>query len=207
MTGAGPSAWEDIRMKDRRLRGAPAILVSVALGLAACTSDSPATGGATAAASRPAPAVVTPLTQTLTSEVYGYSIRYPNFFDPSLATTTLPGLPLPIIDSEGVDQLNGSTIVIVMGGGEIGGQMSLPEFTAETATEFCGAASVTEQIRVGGQTATLSTFGTCKGLFHQWVTIVRGSRGYHIVWANQRGTEAADRALFQSMLATFDFGP
>ena len=38
------------------------------------------------------------------------------------------------------------------------------------------------------------------------MTAVHAGRGYHVVWANARGIEAADRATFLEILATFDFG-
>jgi hypothetical protein len=174
--------------------------------LAGCASGGTATESALAAPSRAAPAAVTALTQTFTSPAYGYSIKHPVTFSPTTATTKLHGAAVPNMDGDGVDLLSGSTAVIVMAAPEISAGTTLEQWTADTATGFCGTATATEAVQVGGLPATMSTFGSCAGLFHLWVTAVGDGRGYHVIWTNQRGTEAADRALFESMLASFELG-
>jgi hypothetical protein len=182
------------------------VLIATAM-LAGCASGSSPTGSAASVPSSVAPAAVTALTQTYASGLYGYSIKYPVTFSPTAATTRLNGAALPSMDGGGVDLLSGSTALVVMAAPDIEPATTLERWTADTATGFCGAASATEAVQAGGLPATMSTFESCSGLFHLWVTAVGQGRGYHVIWTNQRGSEAADRDLFLKMLATFALGP
>lgn len=182
------------------------MLVAAAGVLAGCAGVDSATRSPSAAPSSAAPVVVSALTQTFTSAVYGYSIKHPVTFAPTAATAKLEGAAVPIMDGSDVDLLSASTVVVVMAAPEIEPGTTLDRWTADTATGFCGAATTTEAVQVGGLPATLSTFDSCKGLFHLWVTAVGHGRGYHVIWTNQRGSEAADRDLFLKMLASFELG-
>jgi hypothetical protein len=193
-------------MTRQRLGTMVGLLVATAM-LAGCASGGTPTGSASTVPSTVAPVAVTALTQTYTSALYGYSIKYPVTFSPTTATTKLKGAAVPVMDGGGVDLLSGSTAVVVMAAPEIEPGTKLERWTADTATGFCGAASATEAVQAGGLPAIMSTFGSCKGLFHLWVTAVGPGGGYHVIWTNQRGSEAADRDLFLKMLATFAIEP
>jgi hypothetical protein len=169
-----------------------------------CGCQSPGTG----AGSAPPAAPVLGLTETFTSPLNGFTIKYPVIFKGRVATEALKGAAAPLIDSAAVDQLSsGSGAFVVMAAADIEMGATLDEWTAETALAFCGVPSSSESLTLDGELATLTSFSSCHGPFHQWVTSVRHGRGYHVIWANERGTEAADRALFLDMLATFQFGP
>ena len=43
------------------------------------------------------------------------------------------------------------------------------------------------------------------GLYHLWVVVVHGDRGYHIVWFNNSGHEEADRRVLDTMLWSLSF--
>jgi hypothetical protein len=187
------------------------VVMTLLGGVAACaTGASPGAMRTSAASAEPTgPGNVLPLSQTFTSTLYGYSIRYPITFEARSATVALQGAAAPLIDSQVVDQLTSTTggLVVLAAATLPSGVDSLDEWTASTARGFCGEPTTSEPVTLGGEPATLGTFASCAGMFHQWATMVRDGQGYHVVWARPRGSEAADRALFMAMLATFDFGP
>jgi hypothetical protein len=189
-------------MTRRRLPTMVGLLIVAAM-FAGCASGGSPTGIASTVPPSIAPVAVTALTQTYTSALYGYSIKYPVTFSPTAATTKLEGAAVPSIDGGGVDLLSGSTAVVVMAAPDLEPGTTLERWTADTATGFCGPASATEGVRAGGLDATMSTFDSCKGLFTLWVTAVGQGRGYHVIWTNHRGSAPADRDLFAKMLATF----
>jgi hypothetical protein len=193
-----------------RHRIASSALTPVALAgaLMACTTGalSPATPTPMPRSQASPAGNVLPLGQTFTSTLYGYTIRYPVTFEPRSATKELQGTAAPLIDSEVVDQLNGvSGGLVVLAAGVIADDQTLDDWTAGTARGFCGTPTSTDKLTLDGEPATLDTFASCAGLFHQWATTVHDGRGFHVVWARNRGTEAADRALFLDMLASFEF--
>ena len=183
-------------------------LVAIAAFVAACDAGARSSASIAAPSGTTAPFVVPALPATFMSDLYGYTIRYPSFFDARAATKELQGAAAPLIDSDVVDQLNAQDGgVVVLSSGVLSADATLDEWTASTATGFCDAPSTSEPVELGGEPGTLSTFASCAGMFHQWVTSVHRGRGYHVIWAKYRGTETADRALFMAMLATFAFGP
>lgn len=149
------------------------------------------------------------LTETFKSGLYGYSIKYPVTFVARSATKELQGAAAPLIDGEEVDQLSwdAGAVVVLASAMLPSGTDTLDEWTATTARTFCDDPATTEPVTLGGEPGTLSTFATCAGLFHQWVTAVRDGRGYHVVWAHDLGSEASDREQLMAMLATFAFAP
>lgn len=179
--------------------------------VAACGAGSLATTAPITPSSDPASTtggVVLALTETFTSPLNGFTIKHQVTFEGRVATEELVGAAVPLIDGPTVDRLSSrSGAVVVVASARLEPAATLQDWTAATALAFCGAKSSDESITLDGEPATLSTFGSCAGLFHQWVTSVRDDRGYHVIWANQRGSEAADRALFLDMLETFKFGP
>lgn len=90
--------------------------------------------------------------------------------------------------------------------------LSLDDMTAVAVAASKSAFGVdpeqTESITLGGAPARLLTFhvasGTATGFVLEAVCVHNG-RGYMLVFMNDAGTEAADRALFTGILATFTF--
>jgi hypothetical protein len=180
-------------------------LLAAAALLVGCANSAPRTGSLATALSEPTPVAPAPLTSSFTSPMYGYSIKHPVTFNAKAATAKLTGAAALIIEADNVDVLSGPVAFVVMAAPDVQAGLTLQRWTADTATGYCGDAAATEAIEINGEPATMSTYSSCGGLFHLWVTAVRDGSGYHIVWVNQRGTEVADRALFESMLATFEF--
>jgi hypothetical protein len=181
-------------------------------------------GGPTASPS-PSPTLLIPAPSALPasalatyrSPVYGYSINYPEAWRVRQATRRLSGTEIPWDYSDAVDEIAAPSNVSVGHSGVPGGNIlvasaqmpadtTLESWTASTAATVCGAPTSTEDVTVDGEAARLSTIATCFGGFHQWVTVLHGNRAWHIIWLNDPGTEVADRAFFEQLLATFRFG-
>jgi hypothetical protein len=148
-----------------------------------------------------------------TSAIYGYSIAYPGEWQVRVATRPLGALEIPWGTSDGIDDFEPGTDG---SGGPSGalfvatpviGSRTLDGWTANTAYAVCGRPASDEGIEVAGGPARLLTYPSCNGLFHLWVTAVHGPTGAHIIWLDDAGREAADRALFEQILATFSFPP
>lgn len=185
-------------------------LASIVSGCASPGSGDASPTTATGPAAAPSAVVVRALTETFVSPLYGFTIKHPVTFEGRAATEELMGAAAPLIDSALVDQLSSRAgAVVVMASAGLDAGATLQDWTAKTALAFCGTASSSESLTLDGEPATLTTFATCPGtgLFIQWVTSVREDRGYHVFWANPRGSEATDRALFLDMLDAFEFGP
>lgn len=150
------------------------------------------------------------LGETFTSALYAYSVAYPSSFSSRSATENLEGTAPPFLGSDAIDQLSspgaGPAVEIALASAAVSADMKLDAWTAATARAFCGTPTASEKVTLDAEPANLDTFESCEGLFHQWVTAVHDGRGYHVVWVNRRGTEAADRAQFLEMLETFEFG-
>ena len=72
----------------------------------------------------------------------------------------------------------------------------------------CEPPNRSERLDIGGESATLLTYRDCPtdlGYLHLWAGVVHGGRAYHIVWFNDPGTEAADRATFRKLLSSMSF--
>ena len=141
---------------------------------------------------------------------YGYSIIYPADWSVRRASRQLREGEIPWADGPAVDAFNGSgenQIVVA----RIEKATTLEKWTADTVELFhsrsaglCEPPSE-ERIRVGGEPARLHIYEKCFAAFHLWVTVVHEGSAYHILWLNEPGTEAADRALFDRILASFTF--
>ena len=76
----------------------------------------------------------------------------------------------------------------------------------EGAASGCGAPDSRERVSVAGERGTLLVYPNCNGYHHQWVTLVHGTKAFHIYLLDpRRGTEGEDRALFKKVLQTFKF--
>ena len=155
--------------------------------------------------------VATPISLvSFESPLYGYSISHPEGWRVTPANERIAGINPPFVDTGVADQFNGvsggpnanTTIVAAMS--EVAVGTTLDRWTGQTAGAVCGTPTEPkETIQVAGLPATVSTFARCNSYFHIWVTLVRGTQAFHIVWLNFSGTETADRALLDRVLATF----
>jgi hypothetical protein len=145
-----------------------------------------------------------------TSSWYGYSIDRPAEWSVRPATEQLSEGGVPWIDSNGVDYVAAYPIAsvtpgIIVVGARLSPGRTLQAWTDITTVMTCGEPASREPVELDGETGTLLSYPDCFGLHHLWVTVVHRGVGYHIIWIGGRGTEAADRALFDRMLATFRF--
>ena len=65
-----------------------------------------------------------------------------------------------------------------------------------------------DDVDIGGESGTLLTYRDCPpdlGFLHLWAGVVHDGLAYHVVWFNDPGHEAADRAAFERMLASMSF--
>jgi hypothetical protein len=197
------------RDRSGRARGGSAALAVVAL-VAGCVGQAVGPSGAATPQQTPSstPRATLALDRTFASPLYGYSLDHPRSFDERPATVPLQGTAPPLFGEPIVDRLeSSSTGAIVLASADLpDGVENLDAWTAATARGFCGTPTSSESMTVAGATAVLDTFASCQGYFHLWLTIVRDGRGYHVVWLNEPGNEAADRSLFLAILATFEFG-
>jgi hypothetical protein len=175
------------------------------------TSVSPSAMPTIRASAVPAAALV-----PFTSPIYGYTIGRPPMWAARVAGEVLTGTTPPWVDSAGVDQLQlkqdryGSPEgiplgTIVIGAARVEAATSSQEW-AGVASSTCGHPSTVDDVDVDGETGQLLTIKSCFGEFHQWLVVVHEGWGYHIVWFNDPGTEAFDRAQFDEILSTFRFG-
>ena len=184
---------------------ATAIVIAVLLvaGLALSVIGPPPRATPTPAAS-PIPLV------RFDSPLYGFSISHPEGWRVTPATERIVANNPPWADTSVVDQFNGlpggpnPNALIVAAMSEVAVGTTLNAWTDETSVLLCGTPTQPqESIEVAGLPATVSTFARCQSHFHIWVTFVRGTQAFHVVWLNFSGTEAADRQLLDRVLATF----
>jgi len=145
-----------------------------------------------------------------TSSVYGYTMQYPDreWTVVNVAHRPLSPGEVPFVGTPGVDTYNGPERADMVVAAQPANGMTLQEWTAaaiqEVQPDGCHPKSTTA-LTVDGEPANLVVYRQCFGLYHRWVTLLHGDRAFHIVWLNNPGTEAADRALFDQVLATFTF--
>jgi hypothetical protein len=174
----------------------------------ASPSGSP-TPGPTAREQQPTSGLV-----TYTSAIYGYSIDYPTEWQVQVATRSLTAIEIPWGTSAGIDDFEqgtdgqgGPSGALFVATPDIGSAFTLDAWTARTAYSVCSTPATDEAIEVAGEPARMLTYPSCNGLFHLWVTVVQGTTGAHIIWLDDAGREAADRAIFEDILDTFSFPP
>jgi hypothetical protein len=169
-------------------------------------------------ASQPAP---TPLPATelirFRSTMYGYSIDTPRVWVARNATRALVGTEPPWVDSPPIDQFSAKIDRYGERSGDPGGtliiaaaDLSLPttlqSWTDGTAIAVCGTPTTREAITIDAEPASLVTFATCYSAYHLWATVLHGGKAYHIVLLDTGVNKAADRVLFDQLLASFSFG-
>lgn len=217
--------WRFAHMnRTARLIGAAAALVVVVLGGIALLGR-PASNVAAPPTPTPAPSSTIGPSQSaagklvpFTSPIYGYTIEYPAEWVVRPAARPLSGLELPLDTSPGVDTLalpidrygaspSGPHGTIFVSSAQIASGTTLASWTTGQVGAVCGAPPAPEPIKVDGEAGILLTYTTCNGnLFTSlWVTAFHGTSGFYVLFSNDPGTEAADRALFERILATFTF--
>jgi hypothetical protein len=175
-------------------------------GPAATPTPSPTATATESAAPTPGP-TVPPLTQSFTSKVHGYSIKYPAGWSVREAVRSLSENEVPWYDSEAVDYFSegGLDLGIIVGAQEIAQGATLQDFAASTTLVICGTPSAEERIDIGGETGSLFTYPSCNGLRHLWAVVVHGTSAFHVVLINGQLPQVPDRVLFDEVLATFTF--
>ena len=149
------------------------------------------------------------------SPLYGYSISHPAGWSETAADERIVGINPPFAETGVADEFRGRAggpypnAIVLAAAADVPEGMTLADWTAQTAVAACGTPTEPQEtITVAGAPAIVSTFARCRSYFHIWVTFLRGTQGFHVVWLNFSGTEAADRQLVDRMLATFTFpGP
>jgi len=210
--------------RTARLLGAAAALVVVVLGSIALLGR-PATNVAAPPTPSPAPTstvVAVPSTSaklvTFRSTVYGYSIDIPEAWVARNALRVLAPAEPPLDTSDGVDKLSAAADrygdtggaphgTIVIGSAAVARGTTLQQWTAGSQTAICGPTPPTsENFVLAGEAGSLLTFSSCNGqVYALWATALHGTSGWYVIWFNDPGTEAVDRALFEKILATFTF--
>jgi len=159
---------------------------------------------------------------TFRSPTYGYSIGLPADWSALSATEVLePGQPPltgpPITDvmakrpDRTVHRMDLPAVVV--GAQAVADGTSIDEWTATVidivaGQKHCDVPTTTERLTIGGDAAVLLAYPDCPTgahLNHLWAAVVHGNRGYHFVFFDAAGHEAADRAVLGRMLATVVF--
>jgi hypothetical protein len=153
--------------------------------------------------------------ETFTSKRYGYLIGYPAGWSVRRAERSLHvnEVPLGIDPQPAIDSFTGDRGELFVASQRLSQGRTLQNWTptivrglaaASGPAEGCESPDARETLDVGGERARLLIYPEChaKGIF--WTVIIHGNRGFHIVWFSKQET-AADRALFERILATFAF--
>jgi hypothetical protein len=151
-------------------------------------------------------------TTRFTSPRFGYSMDVPAEWTVRVATESLVELGAPWIDSAAVDYVAATPVAaltpgIIVSAVELSEGQTLDGWTDLTTVATCGVPATRTATEVDGAPGVELEYPSCFGLHHIWVTIVRGTTGFHIVWIGSRGTEADDRALFERVLASITLPP
>jgi hypothetical protein len=154
--------------------------------------------------------------------VYGYSLDLPDLWTAIPATEPVakgqpPLTGRPVTDviaarpNRRVSKMDLPALVI--GAQDVDDDVTLDEWTDTVAgivdrQKQCGTPQHKERVQIKRTAAVVLDYPDCpKGshLNHLWVTAVVRGRGYHIVFFDDVGHEAADRKLLDGILATFSF--
>jgi hypothetical protein len=223
----GPFApWRFYPMNAFSRMAAAVLVAALALGGAVFLigRSTPSVGGPAATPSVPPSPTAPPAPPTLlptsglvpyTSGQYGYTIEIPDGWGARASTRKLVGTEPPWADGPAVDSLTtagdfpptGTPVgTILIAASVMPAGTTLDSWTSDTAEATCGAPTSKAATVVDGEPATVSTYANCYDAFHQWVTVLHGGYGWHIVWLNDLGSESADVVFFEQILATFRFG-
>ena len=184
---------------------APISLVAALLVISACGGDDESDARA-----------------TFTSPVYGYSIEHPEAWDTVAAGTALAEGEQPATSTGATDILGRGADVLVgnmdppaviIAAQPVADATTVDEWSASivdtvAAMKGCDPPDARDPVEIDGEAGVLLTFRGCPpdlGLLHLWAGVVHDGRAFHIVWFNDPGDEAADRAEFERLLASMSF--
>jgi hypothetical protein len=160
------------------------------------------------AAASPTPAEVV----SFTSGHYRYSIRYPEAGPPTEATRSLGGSEPTLPGEPSVDTLRTPEGIILVGAQRVKRGTTVRDWAADTehlirgtGVPTCAEPAGRERTRVGGESARLLLYPSCDGKYILWVTLIHNREAFVISWQSELGAEDADRALFETALASFKF--
>jgi hypothetical protein len=147
-------------------------------------------------------------TQTggFTSPLYGYSLRLPDGWKPTLsATRVLAAAELPEAGFPMVDTFRGpgKKDFMVVAAQNVGPGTTLEgweKYVANMTTDCERPSSDETRTELGGEPAAVVVDGGCFGIDHFWLALLHEGRGYHVVWADDRGQ-------FEEVRSSFTFTP
>lgn len=157
-----------------------------------------------------------------TSPVYGYSISHPRSWSVVDARRPLSEGEPPATSSGATDIFGRDASVrvstmqlpgLIIAAQPVANDVDIAEWTAAITDTVkfmknCEPPNRSEHVDIGGESGTLLTYRDCPtdlGYLHLWAGVVHEGRGFHIVWFNDPGHEAADRAAFEKMLSSMSF--
>lgn len=155
-----------------------------------------------------------------TSSIYAYSIAYPSNWNVRNADQQLESFQAPRDFSPGTDYFSAtapdsSDPALVVAGPVVDDGTTLDEWVDTfqglvSSVTLCGPADEQADIQLGGEPGRFLTWDkTCRD-FILWAGAVHGDHAYHVIWTNNYANDnpaaqAADKVLFQEILATFTF--
>ena len=224
------SRWRvtpDAAPGNRGVRISPLVgaLLVVSIGASACGENIVATPSPTTQSSLPGIGATPPVApsselRVFTSSTYAYSIAYPSNWSVRNADEELESFQAPHDYSPGTDYFSATAPDIsdpglIVAGPAVEDGTTLDEWVATfqgfvRSVILCGPADEQVNIQLGGEPGRLLTWTTNCNEFLMWAGAVRGGHAYHVIWVNNYATDdpaaqAADRRLFQEILATFTF--
>jgi hypothetical protein len=191
------------------------VIALVSGGLAACGGGGKeASPKETATQEEADPQTEEPLQAgVFTSPLYGYSLEPPEGWSLHEATNELSPGQLPMVGSPEVDLFSAPgeewIVAAAQPGISVAGlPLTLKNWTTQAIQmvqpDGCTPAS-TEPLELDGEPARLIVYELCAGNFMLWVVSLHRDSAYHVTWANEPGTEAADRKRFEEVLSSFTF--
>jgi hypothetical protein len=162
----------------------------------------------------PEPSPTTPTETTFTSPVYGYTVRYPADWSVVPGKRQLRADGLPCAECEEPDNfwVVSDEVAITIAASQLPAETTLDTWTA-TVTEripakfgaFIGPLTSQSAVSVGGESGILSVY-VSQDATVLWITVVRGTEGWHLIWTDQPNVEPATiRPRLDAFLATFVF--
>jgi hypothetical protein len=140
--------------------------------------------------------------RTFTSELYGYSIRYPG--DWSARTARTPGKPdrLSPVSARSALPVVAVTAEDLPAGTSQGGWSAI----VHSRPEAGGCAPAWYRRRsVDGEPAMVTRYLACNGADEQWASFAHNNRGYTAVWRGKVGRTKADGPRFDALLRSVVF--
>jgi hypothetical protein len=161
-------------------------------------------------------------TEAFTSPTYGYTIEHPTSWSAIPAEHQLDANAPPLTRGGGTDiigrRANRTVSKMQLPAVVIGAQAVTRGTTVDAwkaavveivrSQKGCARPRSTERLTIGGDAAMLLDYPDCpksSGLYHLWIAVVHGGRGYQIVWFNEAGSETRDRKALDDMLASLSF--